>query len=185
MAAECWDVFISYKSEDLAIAEELHRRLEAAGFRVWFDRARLEPGCRWHDEIEEGCEGSRVILPVLTPRWPESDWCRYETYGGECIIPLLFEGDVGELLRQVPPLAEWQGVMHDLRAADDAEWERLFAAIRERLQAPASEKSPRTAHLPFPANPYFVGREAELLEMHEKLCQAPTVALSHGPAFVL
>ena len=39
-AAEGYDAFISYKSEDLAHAEALHQRLAAAGFRVWFDKAR-------------------------------------------------------------------------------------------------------------------------------------------------
>src|SRR5262249_35121599 len=37
----------------------------------------------WHGEIEAGRDASRIILPVLTPAWKESEWGRYETYGGE------------------------------------------------------------------------------------------------------
>ena len=61
------DVFISYKSEDLALANAVFVRLSAAGFQVWFDRARLTPGCNWHQEIEAGCEAARVMLPLITP----------------------------------------------------------------------------------------------------------------------
>jgi hypothetical protein len=84
-----YDLFISYRSGDLPLAEGLYDRLTRAGLRVWFDKARLRPGCDWHREIEAGCEASRIILPVLTPRWRESEWCRYETYGGEYVMPLL------------------------------------------------------------------------------------------------
>ncbi len=52
------DVFISYASADLRFAEEVHRRLADAGFKVWFDKARLRPGCDWHEEIETRCEAS-------------------------------------------------------------------------------------------------------------------------------
>jgi hypothetical protein len=31
-----------------------------------------------------------VVLPVLTPRWKRSEWTRYETYGAEAVIPLLY-----------------------------------------------------------------------------------------------
>lgn len=39
-------VFLSYRSTDLALAEEVHCRLTAAWFSVWFDRAR--PNRRAH-----------------------------------------------------------------------------------------------------------------------------------------
>ena len=53
-------VFISYASPDLARAEALHARLMAAGFKVWFDRARLRPGFDWYKEIEAGCQAART-----------------------------------------------------------------------------------------------------------------------------
>ena len=51
---------------DRALAEEVHRRLTAAGLKVWFDQARLNSGCDWHHEIEAGCDASRERLPLLT-----------------------------------------------------------------------------------------------------------------------
>ena len=89
MSEATYDAFISYASKDLAFAEEAHRRLIAAGFSIWFDKIRLKPSYDWHKEIESGCENSRVLLPVLTPRWKNSDWTKFETYGAESVIPLI------------------------------------------------------------------------------------------------
>ena len=75
-----YDCFISYASPDVPFAQALCDCLVAAGLRVWFDKARLRDGYNWHEEIEAGCEASRVVLPVLTPRWKCSEWTRYETY---------------------------------------------------------------------------------------------------------
>lgn len=66
-------LFISYASPDLARAQALHDRLVAAGFTVWFDKARLDPGCDWHAAIEAGCEAARLALPLITPRWAKSE----------------------------------------------------------------------------------------------------------------
>ena len=65
------ELFISYASPDLARAEALRRRLETERFTVWFDKARLNPGCDWHKEIEAGCETMRIILPLITPKLGE------------------------------------------------------------------------------------------------------------------
>ena len=81
-----YDCFLSYASKDLAHAEAVHGRLTGAGFKVWFDKARLQPGYDWHKEIEESCENSRVVLPLLTPHWKQSEWTRYETYGAGAVI---------------------------------------------------------------------------------------------------
>jgi len=86
-----YDLFISYASQDLKFAEALHSRLTDAGFSVWFDKARLNPGCDWHKEIEAGCDAARVILPLLTPEWQRSEWTKYETYASPTVLPILAE----------------------------------------------------------------------------------------------
>ena len=92
MSSTNYDAFISYASADLAIGQVVFERLRGAGFEVWFDRDRLKLGFDWHREIEARCEASLVMLPILTPRWRQSLWTCYETYGHEAIIPMLFEG---------------------------------------------------------------------------------------------
>src|SRR5438132_891654 len=101
-----YDCFLSYASPDLAAAEIVHRHLVNAGFSVWFDKVRLQHGFNWHREIEAGCEASRVLLPLLTPRWQLSEWTRYETYGAEFVVPLVIEGAWKEIA--TPPLMSWQ-----------------------------------------------------------------------------
>ena len=73
----------------------MHGHLKGAGFRVWFDQYELrdELGEQWHRKIEDACNQSHIVIPVLTPRWKLSEWTRYETYGAEVVIPWLAEGD--------------------------------------------------------------------------------------------
>lgn len=97
-----YDCFISYASTDVVIAEAVHKRLTNDGFSVWFDKIRLSPSCDWHREIEAACESSRVVLPVLTPRWRLTEWTKYETYGAESIIALVADGTFDEVA--TPPL---------------------------------------------------------------------------------
>src|SRR5262245_24384966 len=162
MLRQAYDAFISYRSGDVALAEGLHERLHRAGFRVWFDKKRLHGGCDWHGEIEAGRDASRVILPVLTPGWRESEWCRYETYGGEYAIPLLFQGAWTEAAPV--PLHRYQHI--DLRAPREADWERLCQDLRDYLRRPRPEKPAQLASLPLRPNRHFVGRDALLVALH-------------------
>ena len=173
-----YDCFISYASPDLPSAEILYDRLVAARFTVWFDKARLRPGFNWHQEIEDACEQSRILLPVLTPRWKLSEWTRYETYGAEAAIPLLVEGAWREVA--TPPLERYQCNALPLSGAAEPDWERLFGAVRELLLTNAPRKAERVAHLRYRPNPHFVGREETLNEIHEKLFTNPTAALTQG-----
>jgi len=177
------DVFISYKSEDLPLAESLHQRLVQAGFSVWFDRIRLKPGFRWYGEIEDGCEKSRILLPVLTPRWRTSEWTKFETYGAEAIIPLHFAGAWEDVA--TPPLLYHQNAVVDLHEPDATTWETLFTSIREIVNRPAPAKPARLAHVTLRANPYFTGRERELNFMHEALHPGPTASLTQGVVYAV
>jgi hypothetical protein len=173
MAYHC---FISYASPDLAYAEALNKLLTGAGFRVWFDRVHLreKDGAQWHREISAGCEESRIVLPVLTPRWRQSEWTRYETYSAEAVIPILAEGAWDDV--KTPPLGRWHS--HTVSASLDPE--RLVASIRSLLAQPAPEKGERVAHLRYLPAKHFVGREQELGDIHEKLFTSPTAVLTQG-----
>ena len=178
MPPNSYDIFISYQSSDVKLAEELHERLANEGFSVWFDKARLDPGCNWHDEIEKGCEGSRIVLPVLTTRWKDSEWTRFETYGAEAVIPLHYEGEWEDIA--TPPIMRYQSAVINLKIRDPSDWQKLTESINNLLSKPAPEKAERIAHLRYRANQYFVGREAELNKIHEALHRNPTAALTQG-----
>jgi hypothetical protein len=173
------DCFLSYASPDLAVAEIVYRQLVAAGFQVWFDKVRLKPGFNWHTEIERACESSRVLLPLLTPRWKLAEWTRYETYGAESVVPLLVEGDWNNVA--TPPLTRYQNAAMALADMSDANWERLFAEIRNLCARDAPKKHERVAHLQYRPNPFFLGRDRVLNDVHEMLFTRPTTALTQGP----
>jgi len=185
-----YDLFISYASPDLELAQALQRRLTDEGFSVWFDKARLNPGCDWHKEIEAGCEAARVILPILTPRWKQSEWTRYETYGHDLVIPLVFEGeflvkdpggDVDEKASiSTPPLRHLQNDTIDSQRMDDHEWPRLMAVIRSALATPILGPGKRLTRIRYGHTEHFVGREGKLNEIHEKLWTSPTATLTQG-----
>jgi hypothetical protein len=171
-------LFISYASWDLDRADALHRLLAAEGFRVWFDKVRLTPGCDWHKEIAAGCEAARVILPLITPRWAKSEWTRYETYAHDAVIPVLAEGKALDVMP--PPLRRWNAVALDPLTPAEAVWQMLLTAIRVKLAEPASEPALRIVDLPYPANPFFTGRDDDLVRIHEELHAAPIAALTQG-----
>jgi hypothetical protein len=173
-----YDVFISYASPDLRYAEELHNRLEQEGFKVWFDRARLSPGFDWHHEIEQGCENSRVMLPVLTPLWKNSDWTKFETYGAGAVIPLIFDSTWPDV--STPPLERFQAEKVEFTLPATAQWPKLIVAIRRALAEPLPNKNERIYNLRYRANDYFVGREKELIHIHEELHCNPRAVLTQG-----
>lgn len=173
-----YDCFISYASADLHIAEELSWRLTSEGFTVWFDKDRLKPGFDWHAKIEDGCENSRVFLPVLTPRWKQSDWTKFETYGAESIIPLVYEGEWGDVC--TPPLERFQAELLDATRLGASDCRQLFAALRRLLAQQEPLKHRHIAHLPCLTNPHFMGREGALVALHEELHCKPRPGLSQG-----
>lgn len=182
-----YDCFISYQSGDLGLAEQVHQGLTAAGIdpgRIWFDRKRLQPGFEWHKEIEAGCESSRILLPVLTPRWQQSQWTRFETYGAEVVVPLRFEGDFEAVA--TPPLKRFQAQEINFTTGNVTDsWARLAASIRELLQRPQPLKTERVSLLRYHHNPHFLGREQELLAIHQHLHDRPTTDLTQGKVHVI
>jgi len=173
-----YDVFISYASEDIALAQELNDHLITEGFKVWFDKARLSPGFDWYKEIEQGCENSRVLLPVMTPRWKNSEWTKFETYGAEAVFPILFEGLWSDVA--TPPLERFQAEMIDINNIGGPDWTRLISDIRRVRESQLPEKASHLTHIHYRANPYFTGRELDLIKIHEELHTKPMPGLTTG-----
>lgn len=72
-------VFISYahKDESTWIDTFLHRLrpIEAAGVRVWTDRD-IEPGDRWHEEIQGALSAARVAVLLVSPNYLKSKYIK-------------------------------------------------------------------------------------------------------------
>lgn len=76
------DVFISYKREERERCAEIYERLKALKLEVWFD-ARLEPGTRFDDEIEQAIRAARAVLVLWSPAAARSEWIRNEATVGK------------------------------------------------------------------------------------------------------
>ena len=61
-----WDVFISYASQDVAVAQKLHDALQHAGVDVWFDKRQLESGDDWDVKIKRHVRACSYFIPVIS-----------------------------------------------------------------------------------------------------------------------
>jgi hypothetical protein len=59
-------IFISYASEDRAVAQNVRAVLEAAGLDVWFDQRALEPGDDYREKIFTHIERCSFFLPLIS-----------------------------------------------------------------------------------------------------------------------
>ncbi|MGQ4436278.1 MULTISPECIES: tetratricopeptide repeat protein [unclassified Streptomyces] len=73
-------MFLSYAWEDIELAENFQRELEARGLTVFRDVT----GMRDYDDIpttiRAALDGSRSLVALYTPSFPESQYCRWELY---------------------------------------------------------------------------------------------------------
>jgi formylglycine-generating enzyme required for sulfatase activity len=59
-------VFLSYASQDRALAAAIHRALSHQGHDVFFDREDLPPGEEFHNRIREGIERSDLFVFLIS-----------------------------------------------------------------------------------------------------------------------
>ena len=70
-------IFVSYAHDDSALVLPILEKLDAAGYRVWYDEG-IAPGSEWPENIAEHMNGSRVVLAFLSNAAMESPNCRRE-----------------------------------------------------------------------------------------------------------
>lgn len=66
-------VFLSYKSEDRAIAEGLGAALNDRGFSVWYDRG-LAGDTPFHEQISEQLRLATIVVAIWSARSADSRW---------------------------------------------------------------------------------------------------------------
>ena len=80
-----YDLFVSYSSRDSEWVRAFHDDLVADinNFSEWdicpfLDKARLQPGYNWDQTLLSAASDSAVFIPVLSPRFFQSDYCQKE-----------------------------------------------------------------------------------------------------------
>ena len=101
------DIFLSYASPDAERVRQLAETLKALGVGVWIDREQITYGAVVQDVIDQGIVNARFFGFVITPAsLAERPWVRYEqsnawqrelSEGRVIVIPILMEGELGDL----------------------------------------------------------------------------------------
>ena len=100
-------VFLSYTriKDQFNAVTDFHAHLEnelkqsAPGTSVFFDKRNLNDGGHFPDELSAELQQADVLIPLLSPAWLQSDWCRreFELFTSD-------RQDVGRLHRVLPVL---------------------------------------------------------------------------------
>ncbi len=135
------DVFLSYASEDRAVAHELADALEALGWSVWWDRE-IHYGKAFDQVIEEELNAARCVIVLWTAESVGSRWVKTEAAAAadrDRLIPVLL-GEVSipfEFRRiQTAELFDWSGD----RAHPD--FVRLVESVKSMVGAPVAPRVP-------------------------------------------
>jgi GTPase SAR1 family protein len=130
MAAFTHDVFVSHSLADKPVVRELAVRLRDRGLRVWFDEWEIEPGDSIAARVEDGLEGSAVLLLCMSANAFGSDWARLESGTFRFRDPLNRDRRfIPVRLDDTPaPGSLGQFLYVDWRERDDGELDKLVTA---------------------------------------------------------
>jgi hypothetical protein len=80
-----YDLFFSYSTRDLDWVRRFYEDLIADVSRFadpdvtpFLDKARLQPGYMWDETLLAAAQDSAVLVPILSPRFFQSDYCQKE-----------------------------------------------------------------------------------------------------------
>ena len=196
------EIFCSYAHEDEVWLRKLETHLSLLKrqglISLWHDRL-IVPGADWTKSIDTHLETASVILLLVSANFMASDYCygiemqralkRHEA-GEARVIPLL----VRPVDWKDAPFAHLQALPTDARPLsiwqdEDTALTNVVAGIRRVLQdlPLLAASAPRAAlpaiwNIPYPRNPYFLGRESELAQVRQQLQAGQTTALPQPEA---
>lgn len=196
------EVFCSYAHEDEIWLHKLEahlRLLEQQGLiALWHDRL-IIPGTNWAKTIDTHLDTASVILLLVSKDFFASNYCVgiemqraliRQRVGEAFVIPIL----VSEVNWLDAPFAHLQALPTD--ALPISNWPdeetalvNVAAGIRRAIEelpllAASAPRAvlPALWNIPYPHNPFFLGRDDELIELHSHLQADHVTALSQPQA---
>jgi len=126
------DAFLSYSAKDKPVVHDLARRLRDRGVRVWLDDWEIEVGQSIPSRIEDGLEGSTVLVLCMSEHALGSDWAALESQTFCFRDPLNRDRRFIPLrLDDAPARGSLAQFLHvDWRERSDDELDKLVAACR-------------------------------------------------------
>jgi len=172
-------IFVSYSRKQLYFAESVVLNLERAGFDVWFDLQKLNPGSDWSSTLADGYSNCNKMVLIASKAAIQSPYVQVEwetalQNGREVIIV------VTETLELPVPL---QGcAVYDARNRFDHAIQSLIAYLHE--EAPAHyDPIPAPGKFPYPLKmPFAIWFTLWVISMNFVLL---IIALTHIPAYSL
>lgn len=73
-----YPIFLSYSRSEMYFAEDVTLKLQAAGYDIWFDLQRLEPGALWREDIQQGLDESGALILIASRRSMASPYVAIE-----------------------------------------------------------------------------------------------------------
>ncbi len=127
------DIFISYTSEDRAVAKRLADSLGEENWNVFWDR-KIEAGAEWNEEIQRALHNARCVIVIWSKASKKSFWVRGEAadaFERDAYIPVVIDDvELPRLFKhiQAHPIARW--VKQD---TDSDELIQLKQSIKSRI----------------------------------------------------
>ncbi len=167
------DVFISYGSDDVALARELRGHLESGGYSCWMAPDDVSGPKTWAEQIVDAIAGCQVVLVLVSAVSNQSTHVSKEVDlaldHGKAILPVRVE-DVAPTgaLRYLLALAQWIDVFPGPLGPHAEEVRQRVAAIVEASGGHRPEEaalSP-TARAPAPRQPRVQPRLVRWVRSH-------------------
>jgi cellulose biosynthesis protein BcsQ len=186
------DIFISHVEQDRMWADWIAHQLGSVGYEVSLQGTAFPPGSDLETELRRAVAGASCTLAVMSPDYLKSAvarvaWdaalARDHTGGQGLLVPVkVAKFDAwGRFSSRVPV------DLTNLRA--EAAVDEVLAAVHDPGLRPSGQRAPDGADAPrFPGsqpmvlslplrNPHFVGRDAELLKLRQRLASSPSAVV--------
>ncbi|MBY0360682.1 MAG: TIR domain-containing protein [Phreatobacter sp.] len=181
-------VFISFSTKDLAVAEEVKRQLVKLGFDSLFLSADpingIRAGEEWRQRLETQLRYARVFLPLISANWIASSWCHAELriakFMGMSIFPVrIGEGDTSGIADEL------QDIRVRLDRGEDLDQLRMLLSdmLRHRRgtwKGQLTDLYPAAAAYQESQAAVFFGRDAEIAALARAAVAMSERAPGHG-----
>jgi len=197
------EIFCSYAHEDETWLRKLETHLSLLQRQnlvsLWHDRL-IAPGTDWAKTIDVHLETASVILLLVSADFFASDYCygiemkralERQEAGEARVIPILVRpadwtdapfAHLQALPTNAKPIMSWRN--KDTALTDIAAGIRRVI-VEELPQLPTSTLRaalPAIWYIPYPRNPFFLGREDELAQVRQRLQASQAMALTQPQA---
>ncbi|MBI4759837.1 MAG: FxSxx-COOH system tetratricopeptide repeat protein [Chloroflexota bacterium] len=189
-----FDVFLSHNGKDKPAVEQLARKLEEKGLKVWLDKWNLIPGEPWQEGLEEALDECQTYAVFLGPSGI-GPWENEEMRAAieervkdkkRRVIPVLLPGASDSTDLKLPRFlsrltwVDFRGGLNDenalyrlecgIRGIAPKPLQKTGPAVPSANEAiPLPADLPLGSYLPFPPNPLFEGRVPQLRALADSL----------------